>query len=164
MQLVTPELGLIFWMTITFLLLFVILKKFAWPVIVSVLNEREQTITQSLANAEQARKDLQESQANRDRLVREAQMQHDLILREARQTAEHIVTDAKKKADAEYQRLLNEAKQKLQLETFAVMTELKNEVASFSLEIAEKVIQQELSDPKSSEALAERLVENLHFV
>ena len=139
MQLVTPAIGLVFWMSITFLSIFFILKKFAWKPILNMIKEREDSIESALQSAEKAKLEMKELQASNERILAEAIAERENLLREARETKDAIVNEAKTKAKAEADKLINQALESIKNEKMAAITELKNQVAALSIEVAEKI-------------------------
>lgn len=156
MELVSPGIGLIFWMTISFGLLLLILGKFVWPPVMHALNDREREIEQSLHQAEQARKEMVSLQFNNEKLLKEAKEERDALLRDARKVREKIIEDAREKANQETERILESARERIQNEKMAAITELKNQVANLSIEIAQKLLESELSDPQKNKILVEK--------
>src|SRR4030095_15571174 len=158
MELVKPAFGLIFWMLISFGIIVFLLKKFAWPIILKALDEREKSIADALNAAQRAKEEMQSLKADNEKLLLEARNQRDLILKEARDVKDAIINDAKLKATEEADRLRKVAREDIQNEKKAAITEIKNQVATLSIEIAEKVIRQQLaSDDKQKALLADLL-------
>jgi F-type H+-transporting ATPase subunit b len=153
MDLVTPEIGLVFWMLVTFSLLLVILKKFAWKPILSSIKEREETITSALSQAEKAKEDMTRLQGENEALLAQARQERDMMLREAREIKEKIVSDAKTSADEEAKKLIARANDEINKQKLAAMEELKKEVAAFSVQIAEKLVAAKLEDNAAQQAL-----------
>ena len=125
MELVTPAIGLVFWMSVTFLFIFFILKKFAWKPILNMIKEREDSIESALQAAEKAKLEMKELQAGNERILAEAMAERDNLLREARETKDSIVNEAKTKAKAEADKLINQALESIRNEKMAAITELK---------------------------------------
>ena len=158
MELVQPAFGLIFWMLVSFSIIFFLLKKFAWPVILTALDERERSITDALNAAQKAKQEIEGLKADNENLLQEARNQRDLILKEAREAKDSIISDAKVKATEESERLRKMAREEIQNEKNAAIAELKNHVAELSIQIAEKVIRQQLStDSKQKEFVQDLL-------
>ena len=150
MELVSPGIGLIFWMIVSFGLLMFITFKFIWPAILGSLKEREEDITNSLEEAKKAREEMKSLMSDNEALIKEARQQRDEILKEAKGLKNEILSEAKEKAIAEGNKLVEEAKSRIQQEKMAAIVELKNEVADLSINIAEKLMKAEL-DAKSKE-------------
>jgi len=158
MELVQPGIGLIIWMTVAFSILLWILAKFAWKPIMKGLKEREDSIDEALNAANTAREEMKELKFSNEQLLKEAKEQRDIILREARQVKESIIEEAKEKAGAEANRIVEGAKESIQNEKMAALTEMKNELATLSIEIAEKILKEELESKDKHKALIDRLV------
>lgn len=156
MELVTPQIGLIFWMTISFGILLLILGKFVWPPVLRALNERETAIEQSLHQAEQARREMETLQFSNEKLLKEAKAERDALLRDARKVREKLIEEAREKATLETERILESARERINYEKMAAITDLKNQIAILSIEIAEKIIKQELSDTDRNNKLVEK--------
>ena len=161
MELVTPAIGLIFWTTVVFTLLVLLLKKFAWKPILSAVDERNQSIKDSLAQAEKARSEMSELTANNEKIIAQAKVDRDLILKEARDMKNEIISEAKDKASKEAEKLVSTAKEQILNEKMKAITELKNHVADLSIEMAEKILRSELSDvAKQKELVTKALKES----
>ena len=161
MGLVTPAIGLVFWMLVTFSLLLVILKKFAWKPILSSIKEREETITNALSQAEKAKEDMTRLQGENEALLAQARQERDMMLREAREIKEKIVSDAKNSADEEAKKLIARANDEINKQKLAAMEELKKEVANFSVQIAEKLVAAKLEDNAAQQALIANHISDL---
>jgi F-type H+-transporting ATPase subunit b len=158
MELIKPDYGLIFWMLLSFGILVFLLTKFAWKPILKALKDREQTIEDSLRAAENARKEMANLKADNEKLLAEARNERDKILKEARETKEKIINEARGKASQEADRLIKIARETIHNEKMAAITDLKNQVANLSIEIAEKIIRQQLAaDEKQKALIAEML-------
>ena len=161
MELVTPGFGLIFWTSLTFLLVVVILRSVAWKPILSSLEEREKSIHDALSSAEKAKQEMASLQASNEKLLQEARLERDKILRDAKAVADKTIADAKTKAEAEANRIVSSAQEAIQNEKQAALTEVKNQVANLSLTIAEKILKQELSNRTAQEQLAKTFLNEL---
>ena len=161
MELVTPAIGLIFWTTVVFTLLVLLLKKFAWKPILSAVDERNKSIKDSLAQAEKARSEMSELTANNEKIIAQAKVDRDIILKEARDMKSEIISEAKDKANIEAEKLVSTAKEQILNEKMKAITELKNYVADLSIEMAEKILISELSDvAKQKELVSKALKES----
>jgi F-type H+-transporting ATPase subunit b len=161
MELVTPAIGLIFWTTVVFTLLVLLLKKFAWKPILSAVDERNKSIKDSLAQAEKARSEMSELTANNEKIIAKAKVDRDIILKEARDMKNEIISEAKDKANKEAEKLVSTAKEQILNEKMKAITELKNHVADLSIEMAEKILSSELSDvAKQKELVTKALKES----
>jgi len=161
MELIKPEIGLIFWMTISFLVVLFLLSKFAWPVILKALKEREESIASALNSARQAKEEMAALKADNEKLIIQARAERDQMLREARDTRDEIVAEAKTKAQTEANKILAQMRDTINNEKNAAITELKNQVANMSIEIAEKIIRQELSNDEKQKNLMENLIKDI---
>ena len=161
MDLVTPEIGLIFWSTLSFLLLLFILRKFAWKPILAAVSDREEGIKNALATAENARKEMQNLTADNERILKEARTERDGLLKEAREIKENIISEAKDEAQQQAEKVIEQAKATIQAEKQAAIADLKNQVAELSIGIAEKVVRQELSDKEKQIELVEKMLKEV---
>lgn len=146
MELLTPDIGLVVWSTISFLLLLVLLKKFAWKPIVESIDERNNSIKDSLAQAEKARAEMAQLVAHNEEVLKEAKEERNNILREANKVKEQIIADAKTRAQAETTKMMDDVREEVAIQKQAVMTEMKNAAAALAVEIAEKVISKDLNE------------------
>lgn len=163
MELVNPGIGLIFWMTLAFGAILYILGKYAWTPIMKALKEREVTIHQALNSAERARKEMVKMKFSNEKLLQEAKNERDAILAEARKIKESIIDESKQRASEEANRIVMSAKESIQNEKMAVMTDLKNQLGELSLEVARKILMRELSDPKKQEEYIKELIKEVKF-
>ena len=150
--------GLFFWQLFIFIGLILLLKKFAWKPILDAVNEREEGIRNALKSAENARNEMQNLQADNQRILQEARMERDALLKEAREMKEKMIADSKTEAQAEGQKMIAQAKAAIESEKNAAMAELKSQVSSLSLEIAEKLLKDELSNKDSQVKLVEKML------
>lgn len=157
MDLITPEFGLVFWTLITFLILLFILRKFAWKPILGAVNDREEGIKNALDAAENAKREMQNLQADNERILKEARAERDVMMKEAREIKESIISEAKEQAKDEADKIIKQAQSAIESEKKAAVADIKNQVANLSVEIAEKVIKEQLSN--KGEQL--KLVENM---
>jgi len=157
-ELINPGIGLVFWMLITFVILLVILKKFAWKPILGAVKERETSITNALASAEAARKEMHNLQADNQRILQEARAERDAMIKDAREIKEKMIADAKAEAQAQGAKMLEQAKAAINSEKNAAMAELKNQVSTLSIEIAEKLLKNELSNREAQTTLVEKML------
>ena len=161
MELITPGVGLIFWMNLVFLFLLFLLKKYAWNPILKALKDRETAISDSLGSAERAKEEMKQLQFSNEQLLAEAKNDRDNILNEARKIKEKIIEEARQKASEEAGHITASALENIRNEKMAALIELKNEVADLSLEVARKILQRELADPKKQEEFARKLLEDI---
>lgn len=163
MEILLPQLGLFFWALLLFVILFFMLRKFAWKPIMKGIHDREISIQTSLDEAKQAREEMQNLKSDNEKLVAEARAERDHLLSEAREMKDKIIAEAKKTAEEEATRIVTSAREQINSEKMAAMTELKNQVGNLSLEIAEKVLRNELSNAPAQKELVEKLVSELSF-
>jgi F-type H+-transporting ATPase subunit b len=161
--LITPGIGLIFWTTIVFILLLVLLGKFAWKPILGAIKTREKNIEDSLAKAESALNDMRELQANNEKIMNKAREERDQLLKEARETKDSIIAEAKTKATKEGERIIAAAREQITNEKNAAITELKNQVATLSIDIAEKILKSELSSDEKQKSLVSNLMKDINL-
>jgi F-type H+-transporting ATPase subunit b len=152
------QLGLFFWLLVIFVGLVFLLKKFAWKPILDAVNEREEGIKNALLAAENAKKDMQNLKADNEKLLAEARAERDLMIKEAREIKEKMIADAKSEAQAQGEKMIDQAKASIESEKNAAMAELKNQVSSLSLEIAEKLLQDELTNKEAQTKLVEKML------
>ncbi|NNE32391.1 MAG: F0F1 ATP synthase subunit B [Winogradskyella sp.] len=158
MDLITPEFGLVFWTLITFLILLFILRKFAWKPILGAVSDREEGIKNALASAEKARLEMENLHADNERILQEARAEREAMLKDARDMKNKIVSDAKDEAQAQATKMIEQAQAAIESEKKAAMAELKSHVAGLSLEIAEKVVREELSNKDKQLKLVEAML------
>jgi len=150
--------GLFIWQVVIFVGLIFLLKKFAWKPILDAVNEREQGIKNALESAESARNEMQNLQADNQRILQEARAERDAMLKDAREMKEKMVADAKNEAQEQGQKMIEQAKAAIESEKNAAMADLKSQVATLSLSIAEKVLKDELSNKESQTKLVDQLL------
>lgn len=163
MELVKVDIGLLFWMTLTFCILLFILGKFAWKPIMKMLHEREESIEKALNAADEAKKEMMKLKAGNEQLLLEAKEERDALMRDARKVKEKIIEEARIKANEEADRIIENARESIQFEKLAAINELKNQIASISIEIAEKLIGQELQDKEKQHQLMEKLMKEVRI-
>lgn len=157
----TPEIGLVVWTTISFLILLFILGKYAWKPIINALNQREEGIKKALESADEARKEMQNLHADNEKLLAEARVERDAMLKEAREIKNKIVADARNEAQEQGAKMIAQAKATIESEKKAAVAELKEQVAHLSLEIAEKVVRNELADKDKQLKLVENMLSDV---
>jgi F-type H+-transporting ATPase subunit b len=153
MDLITPGIGLIFWQTITFLVVLFLLSKFAWKPIMNSLRERETSIENALSMAERAKLEMQELKAGNEKLLAEARAERDRILKEASAASTQMIEEAKAKASEESARMVAAARDAVANEKRAALTEIKNLAGTLSVDIAEQLLKRELSDATAQKQL-----------
>jgi F-type H+-transporting ATPase subunit b len=163
MDLILPDLGLLFWTSLVFALLLIILAKFVWKPILSAVNEREQKIADSLELAEKTQAEMKALQAQNENLLKEARAERDAIVKDAKEVATKMVDDSKAVAKVEAEKIMISAREAINSEKVAAISELKIQVATFSLEIAEKIVRGELSSDDKQKVLAEKLAADVNM-
>ena len=152
------SLGLFVWMLVIFIGLIFLMRKFAWKPILDAVNEREEGIRNALLSAENAKKEMLNLQSSNEKLVAEARAERDAMMKEAREIKEKMINDAKSEAQTQGEKMIAQAKAAIESEKNAAMAELKNQVSTLSLEIAEKVLRSELADKASQTKLVEKML------
>lgn len=150
-------------MLVSFGILAFILIKFGWPMILKSLKKREEAIAASLNEAAKAREEMKSLVAHNEELLRQAKIERDQMLRDARMAGDRIIEEARAKATAEADRIVDAARENLNYEKLKAMTELKNQIANLSIEIAEKLIRAELSDKSKADAVIAREMERMQL-
>lgn len=162
-SLITPGIGLIFWTTVVFLLLLALLGKYAWKPILNAIKTREENISTALASAESALNDMRELQSNNEKILTKAREERDTLLKEARDVKDSILAEAKTKATKETERIMASAREQINNEKNAAIVDLKNQVASLSIEIAEKILRSDLSSDEKQKALVSNLMKDVNL-
>ena len=162
-SLITPGIGLIFWTTVVFLLLIFLLGKYAWKPILNAIHTREKNIEDSLAKAESALNDMRELQSNNEKILNKAREERDVLLKEARETKDAIISEAKNKATKETERILSSAREQITNEKNAAIADLKAQVATLSIEIAEKILKSDLSNDEKQKSLMTTLMKDVNL-
>ena len=150
--------GLFIWQTIIFVGLIFLLKKFAWKPILDAVNEREEGIKNALLSAENAKKEMQNLQSDNQRILQEARLERDTMLKEAREMKEKMIADSKNEAQEQGLKMIEQAKAAIESEKNAALSELKAHVSTLSIEIAEKILKDELSNKDSQIKLVEKML------
>ncbi len=163
MELLTPAIGLLFWMALVFGILVFFLKKFAWKPILSSLKEREDSIESALRMAEETRAEMAKLKSDNDKILAEARAERDKMIRDAKGITDKMIAEAKDKAVIEGNKIIADAREAIQQEKTAMVAQMKKDMASFSIEIAEKVIRRELADKTSQEALVTSLISDANL-
>lgn len=160
-NLTTPALGLVVWSTLIFFLFFAVLYKFAWPPILNAIHARNERIRSSLLAAEKAREDMIKLQADNEAILRKAREEREIIVREARDSAERIISEARDKAIAEANAIVAKSRTLIEREKASAMTEIRQQVASISLDIASRVVMEKLSSNQEQEKLIEKYLKEI---
>ncbi|MGB0828119.1 MAG: F0F1 ATP synthase subunit B [Flavobacteriaceae bacterium] len=154
------SLGLFVWQSLIFIGLLFLLRKYAWGPILNAVNERETSIKDALASAEAARSEMENLQSDNQRIVKEARAEKEALLKEARTTRAELINSAKEEAQAEAEKILSQAQEAIQNEKRAALTELKEQVGSLAMGIAEKVLQKELENKDKQVQLIDQLLQD----
>ena len=163
MELITPSIGVMFWGGVIFILLVILLAKFAWKPILTAVKEREQSIAESLELADKTKHEMQQLQAENEKLLKEARVERDSIIKEANEVSKKLVAEARDNAKKEANKILEDAQKAIINEKNQAMSEIKTHVAALSLEVAEKIIKGELSSDDKQKTLANQLVEDINL-
>lgn len=163
MDLLTPKLGLFVWALLIFLILVVLLKKFAWKPIMAGIKSREEGIQKSIDEAKQVREEMAKLKADNEALLAQARAERENMLKEARTMGEEIVAKARRDADTEYKRTMDKALEEIRAEKMRALTDVKNQVAKLSIEVAEKILRQELQVAKTQEDVAGKFINDLNL-
>jgi len=163
MDLLAPHTGTIIWMTIAFLIVFLILKKFAWRPILDALSQREDSIEDALKSAEMARVEMQKLQSDNEKILAKAKLDSDKIIKEAGDLKNVILEEAKKKANEEAEKIINSARITIKNEKAAAVKEIKEQMANLSVLIAEKVLQEKLETTKEQKNVIDKFLQELRF-
>lgn len=161
MDLLTPGIGLIFWQAVVFLILFFLLSKMAWKPILAALREREETIQGALDSAERAKQEMAALKSDNEKLLKEAREERDKMLRDARDAAARLHDQAQVEAKKNADKIIQDAKAVIQIEKQAALRDVRDQVAMFSLEVAEKLMKKNLASDKDQRELASRFVNEL---
>ena len=163
MELLTPSVGLVFWTSIAFLLLFFLLAKLAWKPILQTLLIREESIEEALKSADRAREEMAELKSDNEKLLAQAREERELMLNDATKMANGIKETAKKDAEEISKRMLADAKAGIEAEKIVALAEVRTQVANLSIEIAEKVIRKSLENEKAQRALVDEFLKDKSF-
>jgi F-type H+-transporting ATPase subunit b len=153
--------GLFFWQLVLFVGLIILLRRFAWKPILGAVNEREEGIKNALASAEDAKKEMQNLQANNEQLLKDARIERDALMKEAREIKDKMIADAKDEAKEVTSKLIENAQASIEQEKQAALAELKKQVADLSIGIAETVIKKELASKDDQLKLVEGMLEEV---
>jgi len=160
-SILTPDFGLFFWMFVAFLVVFLLLAKFGFPVITHMVEERKNYIDESLRKAHEAQERLANIEKEGESILQEAREKQAQILKEAAETRDAIVEKAQEKAKSEGARLLDDARKAIEQEKKAAIADIRAQVATLSVEIAEKVLRQNLKDDQSQMDLIDRMLDDI---
>ena len=161
MDLVTPGFGLIFWTSVVFIILLVLLKKMAWTPILNNVDARNKSIEEALEAAKNARDEMSNLKADNDRILKEARAERDEMLKEARELKANIISEAKNAAKDEADKMIASAKVVIENDKAGAISELKNTIGSLSVDIAEKVLRAELKDVDKQNAFIADMLKDI---
>lgn len=161
MELVNPNIGLIFWTTIAFVSLLILLKKFAWKPILTAIKEREQSIDEALNKADLARQEVARLTSQNEEFLKQARAERDYILKEAKELKDRMISEAKQTASKEGIKLIEKARLEIENQKKAALAELKEQVSALSLDIAERVLKNELKDKAKQHDLVNALLKEV---
>ena len=159
MELLLPSLGLLFWTFIAFIIVLVILKKFAWVPILKSLKERETGIATAIASAEKVQAEMAAMKNENEALMNKAREERGVMIKEAKLQTEKMIAEAKEKAKFEYERIIADAQQAIQQQKNAALTDVKNQVGALVIEVSEKILRRELANKSEQEAYIQQLAE-----
>ena len=163
MELLVPEFGLVILQTIAFLLLMFLLAKFAWKPVLAAIKEREQSIDEALNKAELAKQEMTRLTAQNEELMKEARSERDRILKEAKTLKDNIVQEAKTNAHTEGVKLIEKAKIEIENQKKAALAELKDQVSTLSIDIAERILRNQLQDKAKQQDLVANLLKDVEL-
>jgi F-type H+-transporting ATPase subunit b len=161
MDLLNPALGLFVISLLIFIIVFLILKKFAWKPILATLKEREDSISDSIATAERVKEEMAQMKAEHEHVLAEAKAERSKILKEAKDAKDQIISEAKAQAQAEAKKIIHDASIAIENQKMAALTDVKNQVGTLVIEVAEKVLRKELSDKQNQEAYIKQLASEI---
>lgn len=159
MSLITPDFGLFFWMTLIFAIVFFILAKFGFPIITGMVKKRSERIEQSLRDAEEAQKALKELAAEHKRMIEEARKEQSRILNEAASAGDQIIAEAKQQAREQTAAMIGKAREEIRIEQDTARRQISNEIATLSVEVAEKLLRGHLDSDERQAELIDRMIE-----
>lgn len=161
MELIKPDLGLLFWMIISFSVLLFALIKFAWKPILKALKDREKSISRSLTAAQRAKDEMAKIEFGNEKITALAKIERDNLLKEAKEMKNKIIEEAKEEAKKEAAKIIDKALKSVEKEKNEAINEIKNQIAVLSVDIAEKILKQKLGDESKQKELLDNLVENI---
>ena len=161
MDLLTPSFGLIIWTLLAFLIVYLILKKYAWPAITNGLKQREQGIADALSTAERVKAEMAQMKSEHEALLVQAREERAQMLKEARETKEKIINEAKDAAKVEANKIIIDARAAIETQKMAALTDVKNQVGKMVIEVSEKILRRELENKEAQEAYIKGLVNEI---
>lgn len=163
MELLNPNVGLLVWTLIAFLIVFLILKKFAWKPILNALKEREQGIADAITTADKVRLEMSQLKSENEELLARAREERAVMIKEAKEASDKMIAEAKDKAKDEYARIVAEAQSAIQQQKNAALVDVKNQVGNMVIEITEKVLRKELSEKGKQEQFIKELADSVQL-
>ena len=157
MQLLTPDLGLLIWTLLAFLIVFFLLKKFAWPAIIKGLSDREQNIADAIASAEKVKLEMSQLKNDNEAFLTKAREERALLLKEAKEIKDKMISEAKEEAKAQAAKIVADAQVTINHQKMAAITDLKNQVGTLVIEVSEKILRRELSNKAEQEIYIKQL-------
>ena len=158
MDLVTPGIGMIFWSTLFFLILLFVLGKFAWPAILTAVKARNDSIAKALEAADKAKEEMAQLKADNEKIIADARAERDAMMKEAKEIKDKLIAEAKEKASEEAKKLILSARESIQSEKNAAINDIKAQMATLSVDIAEKILREKLKDSKAQKKLVDKLI------
>jgi F-type H+-transporting ATPase subunit b len=163
MNLLTPDLGLFFWNLVAFLIVLIILKKFAWKPILEALKERELGIADAISTAERVKVEMSQLKSENEILMAKAREERGVILKEAKEFSDRMISDAKDKAKVEYGKIVADAQAAIQQQKNAALIDVKNQVGALVIEVSEKILRRELGNKLEQEKFINQLAEEANL-
>jgi len=163
MDLLSPSFGLIFWMAVIFLLTLLILRKFAWRPILKLLSEREQGIADSLETAERVKAEMAQMKYEHEEILKEAKTERSQILKEAKEAKDQMINEAKEQAKVEAKKIIDDARVAINNQKMAALTDVKNQVGNLAVEVAEKILRNQLSEEKAQQDYVKKLIDEIEL-
>lgn len=163
MELITPGIGLMFWMLLSFSVVLYILRKFAWKPILKSIHDREDSIEAALRSADKARDEMARIQADNEKILNQSRIESEKILRESKELGDKYIADARKAASVEAAKLIEEAKKVIESEKMAAISQVRNEIAELSINIAEKLLKSELTDMSRQSKIIQNSLDNFRL-
>lgn len=161
MELIKPDLGLLFWMIISFSVVIYVLLKFAWKPILKALRDREKSISKSLSSAQRAREEMAKIEFGNEKITQLAKTERESLLKEAKEIKNKIIEEAREQAKLDAKKIIEEARQSVQHEKNQVINEIKNQIAALSVDIAEKILKQKLGEESMQKELMNDLIKDI---
>ena len=163
MGILTPDPGLVFWTSLSFITLLLIMKRYAWKPILRSLKLREERITFSLRDAELAREEMVKMEETRRQMMEKARLERDGLIREARALKDEIVQEARLAAQGEASKIMEKAREQINRERKAAIADIRNQVGLLSLDIAEKILREEMHSAEKQQSVMEKYLKNVEF-